>query len=268
MIGWAELTPFLALGLLGSLHCAGMCGGFALAAAGGPQTPPRRMAARQSLYVVGKATSYAVLGAMVALGGTWVRARGVDGGAFLALQTVLGVVAGGLLVLMGLGQLGVRPGWTRALAERPSRVLGGARRLLAGIRSLPGAAGIFGTGVANGLIPCGLSWGAVLLASQYEPGPAALGAFLFGLSTAPALTAVVAASRLARHALRGRARTALGLTLVVFGSAAVVRALPAGSASEVDAGTVERGCCEVPAELSGTAEPLGRPAEPAAAPSH
>ncbi len=262
MISWAELLPFLALGLLGSLHCAGMCGGFALLVAGDPSTPPRVAAGRQALYVVGKATSYAVLGALVALGGTWVRARGVDGGAFLVLQTVLGVAAGALLVAMGLGQLGLRPGWARDLARRGSPALAAARRALGAVRSLPGAAGVFGTGVANGLIPCGLSWGAVLLASRLEPAPAALGAFLFGLSTGPALGAVVAASRVAGRALRGRARAALGLALVLFGAAAVVRALPSGTRNGEtveaagpagDPGTspeaARRGCCDVPAHL-------------------
>ena len=33
---WAELAPFALLGLVGSIHCAGMCGGFAVAAALAP----------------------------------------------------------------------------------------------------------------------------------------------------------------------------------------------------------------------------------------
>ena len=226
MIAWSQLVPFLALGFLGSLHCAGMCGGFALAVAGDARSSARGWALRQALYIAGKATAYAVLAALVAFGGTWLRARGVEGGAFLAVQTAVGVAAGILLVGMGLTHLGLQPAWLRTRWSRPYPLLASMRRAFGALRSLPGAAGVFGTGVANGLIPCGLSWGAVLLASQYEPAWAALGAFLFGLSTAPALVGVVAASRVAGHALQSRARVVLGIALVTFGVATAVRAWP------------------------------------------
>ena len=49
------------IGLLGSIHCAGMCGGFVFALA---QTSrqKRHFVLRQSLYYLGKTVTYAALG--------------------------------------------------------------------------------------------------------------------------------------------------------------------------------------------------------------
>src|SRR4051812_10683184 len=58
-------TIFLA-SLVGSLHCAGMCGAFLAIAIGLPgasQPSPRRAATLQSLYHLGRLVSYTLLGA-------------------------------------------------------------------------------------------------------------------------------------------------------------------------------------------------------------
>ena len=47
--------------------------------------------------------------------------------------------------------------------------------------NLGGFAGAFGAGMVTGYLPCGLSWGAFVLATQVEPATAAVGLFLFGL---------------------------------------------------------------------------------------
>lgn len=47
-------------------------------------------------------------------------------------------------------------------------------------------------------IPCGLSWSAFALGAASEPGTAAIGLFLFGLGTTPALLAVAFGGRLPR----------------------------------------------------------------------
>ena len=83
-------TPFL-LGLLGSLHCAGMCGPLAVAvsATGGGSHP----ATGRLLYNLGRLGTYTVLGALFGLFG-----RGL---AIAGFQRWLSVTAG-VLILAGL----------------------------------------------------------------------------------------------------------------------------------------------------------------------
>ena len=52
------------LTLAGSVHCVGMCGGFVLAVAAGGQRVPRALLLDQLLLQLGKASSYALLGAV------------------------------------------------------------------------------------------------------------------------------------------------------------------------------------------------------------
>lgn len=191
----AGLLPFLALGLVGALHCAGMCGGFAAIVAGGGRRrggPTRDLLA----YVLGKALTYAVLGALAAAAGHLL----AHGGATLAgappgerAEWLLGVrracawLAGVTLVLFGAGALGLRPPSRLATVLAGVRPLRAARALFAAVRTLPGLARPLGIGLVTGLLPCGLSWSAFALAASAGPllGPA--GAFAFGLATGPVL---------------------------------------------------------------------------------
>ena len=56
-----ELPLVLMSGLLGSAHCLGMCGGFALAIGGGA-TNVRSNLARQLVYTAGRVFTYMVFG--------------------------------------------------------------------------------------------------------------------------------------------------------------------------------------------------------------
>lgn len=219
----AELWPFLALGGAGFLHCAGMCGGFALAMTAGSSRGRRRLLARQASYLVGKAASYAVLGILVAAGCRWLVGAG-EGGLWPAARAGAAWAAGLVMVALGLAQLGVVR-WPRGRAKglRSHRAAALVRRAADAMRTLPGSAGAFGTGVVNGLLPCGLSWAAIALASQGSLCASALGPFVFGLATAPALLAVGLAPRFAAR-LSGRGtRIAVALLLVAFGAATVLR---------------------------------------------
>ena len=91
----AALLPFVLLGLLGSVHCAGMCGGFALGvAAGGPRG---RALGRLGLYALGKALTYAALGLLAARAAH--AAHVTEGGPALAGQEVGDVAVGDVRVV-------------------------------------------------------------------------------------------------------------------------------------------------------------------------
>jgi len=211
----AELWPFVALGLLGSLHCAGMCGGFAIAAS--LEAPNRRaFLGRQLAHQLGKASTYAVVCGLVAHAGVW---SGIGGQRTAAWLAGAGLVALGLLQLFPT--LRRAPG-TNVL-ERPLRLLS------RGARDLPGLTGRFATGVVNGLLPCGLSAGAFLLAVDRPPPVALLGGFAFGAAPVPVLLATATLARLRPIQMGRLGPRVLGVGLVLFGLLTWTRTSPGAS---------------------------------------
>lgn len=255
---WGELLPFVLLGLLGSLHCAGMCGGFAVTVALTPAGDARRRAlARSLLYVLGKSLSYAVLG-LVAVRASWLLTHGgavLAGGSpaehaatFEVVRRAMAWVAGAAFVVFALSALGlpVLPRVLRSGAPRP-RMLG---FLFDSVRSLPGHARGFGLGVANGLLPCGLSWAALALAVGGGELRGALGLFLFGLSTAPVLLLVGLGGASIPPRLRTRLAPLAAPLILVFAVLTVLRAgAPGGD------GTSPVCCQEAPAGVTSTSNP-------------
>ncbi len=183
----------LTIGLLGSLHCAGMCGPLCVAVA---CAGPERSGQRLGLFVAGKAVTYFVLGVVAATVGAAFGSTALGTRPF----AVLAVGAGVGMVLFGAHALGrfavprktARPG---PLSVLISSVLGGpwARRT--------GAAGV--AGLLAGLLPCGLVY--AMTAQSLVVGVPLWGGLLmvaFGLGTAPSLlTAGWLSSR-----VNGRAR--------------------------------------------------------------
>ncbi|MGE5478679.1 MAG: sulfite exporter TauE/SafE family protein [Bacteroidales bacterium] len=186
------LSSLFLTGLIGSAsHCAGMCGPFVLSqvAARLEQVPLERMSEWRRLtgaalvpYHLGRATSYAALGAVGAA------ATGV-----LSAWGGFRYVAAALLVLAALFLLGMAVPRLKALLGGGgdswwSRSLGGlARPLFASPTGLRG----WLLGVMLGFIPCGLLYAA--LAAAAATGDALAGAFgmlAFAAGTVPALVAV------------------------------------------------------------------------------
>ncbi len=184
MLDWGILATLALLALAGSLHCAGMCGGFAAMIAA--RSTSRSQAATPSMlaYVLGKASSYSIVGLALALATSGVDRSLHDSASpewAHRFQSLLAVLMGIALIVAGLAALGVR--LPRKLRAAP----GPLAKLFGSVRDLPGLQGAFGVGVLTGLLPCGLSWSAFAIAANTDPGSAAAGLFLFGLGTAPVL---------------------------------------------------------------------------------
>lgn len=202
----ADVDLALLFGLANSAHCAGMCGPFALAAAGG--------ARRRAAFLSGKAFAYVFLGALAgALGGSL-------SGAWQSAAHLLAWITGGALLLAGLLAL------QRALADRPPLHFG--VRLAA---RLPAVGGPFGLGVLTGFLPCGVLALAVLRALA-QPGAASGALFMlaFAAGTAPSLLLVMISGRglLARLGPRRAALAGAGL-LLLAGTLALLRAASDGA---------------------------------------
>lgn len=166
------------VGLMGSGHCVGMCGGIATGlglAVQGQKTPLLVVG-----YNLGRIFSYGIAGILVASLGYW-------GRDYLALGPWLRIVAGVILVLMGL----YLAGWHKSLAwlERAGSGLWKKIQPL-GNRLMPveSVTHAVGLGLVWGWLPCGLVYTA-LAYSATATNPVAGGAMMvaFGLGTAPAM---------------------------------------------------------------------------------
>ncbi|HET7545274.1 MAG TPA: sulfite exporter TauE/SafE family protein [Polyangiaceae bacterium] len=141
------LVPVAAASLLGSIHCAGMCGGFVAIAGEGTSGKARMLP--QLTYNAGRLVSYTVLGAVA---GTLGRALDLAGNA-AGIGRVAALVSGAIMILWGMGALletqGVRI--FRGRWALPKRLTEGLARL----RRLPATWRGFVLGLATTLLPCG-----------------------------------------------------------------------------------------------------------------
>lgn len=223
--GASYLTAFL-VGLLGGVHCAGMCGG--IVATLGLGVPEARRGRIGSIlpflfaYNGGRILSYTLAGAL--MGGVGVLAANVV--AVRQAQLVLELAAGLFMVALGL-YLG---GWWSGVARLEH--LGGAlwRRLEPlGRRLMPvrTPAQAWVLGMVWGWLPCGLVYS--VLVWSIAAGSAGHGALLmlsFGLGTLPNLLAMgLFTTRLAAAVRNPWVRRGAGAVVVAFGVVALWRVL-------------------------------------------
>jgi sulfite exporter TauE/SafE len=206
----------LVAGFLGSLHCVGMCGGFALAI-DRPGSRPWRRVGGQAVFHAGKTATYVLLGAVAGLaGGAVVRAEW-----FRSAQAVLAVVAGVLMVAAGLQIAGI-------LREMPLGSLFGPAspygRAFRAVLSARGPAAPFAAGALTGLLPCPLVY-AFLAAALAAGGvlPAMGTMAILGLATVPALALVAGVGAAASPSARRRFVRVAGAVVVVLGVVTVAR---------------------------------------------
>ena len=211
----ADLLPLLLsaliLGLLGGGHCIGMCGGLmgALTLAIPAEQRQRRLQLLLA-YNLGRITSYGMAGLLLGAAG-WALANS-------PAAAVLRVIAGLLLIVMGLYLAGWWSGLTRIEAAGRllwRRIQPLARGLLP-VRNAPRALLL---GALWGWLPCGLVYSTLLwAASQGDALDSALLMLAFGLGTLPVLLATgLAAERLTALLRRQGVRIAGGLLVILFG---------------------------------------------------
>ena len=210
------LAVFL-IGLLGGVHCAGMCGGIVSAlslqmpGAGGRSAPVWSI---HLAYNFGRIASYAIAGALIGALGS----LGLLLNNWLPVQLGLYVAANLMMVALGLYLTGLTQ--TLAFTERAGQSLW--RRVQpATKRFLPvrGPAQAFPLGMLWGWLPCGLVYS--VLTMTLVSGSAARGAATmraFGLGTLPNLMLAGLLLARFRNVVQGRAvRLASGLIVLGFG---------------------------------------------------
>jgi len=193
-----ELPLVFLGGLLGSAHCIGMCGGFAVAigiSAAGVLSNFQR----QLIYTAGRIFTYSFLGIAAGYAGMWVATRA---NFWINAQAALCVLAGLLLTVQGLIALGLVP--RRFFSKQPA---GGslclARSFVGPFLTSPRRSDVLFAGVLTGFLPCGLVYGFLALASSSASLWAGLLVMiLFGAGTAPLMILAGAGASLLSYARR------------------------------------------------------------------
>lgn len=210
MLEISLLSLFLA-GLLGGVHCLGMCGGIVTAISLGR---PRQPLWLLLCYNLGRIASYAAIGALLGGLAQW----GLNQAAYRPLQLGLFVAANVLMILLGL----YLAGWSAAITRiehlgRPlwRRLQPLTRRYLP-VRT-PWQAML--AGAIWGWLPCGLVYTASIAA--LASGSALHGTevmLAFGLGTLPNLLLMgLFASRLQQLKQQRPVRIAAGLAVMALG---------------------------------------------------
>lgn len=202
MIEMTQGVSALLLGLAGTGHCLGMCGGIAVALNLSDDRTTRMTLA----YHAGRIVSYTLLGALAGFAVGSIEHAGWAMG--------LRYLAGVLLITMGLYIAEWWRGMTRleqvgAIFWRP------VQRLSSALLPLNGWPQGFALGLCWGMMPCGLIYSSLAWAATAQD--AALSGMLmmlFGLGTLPAmLTASMGAGRL--HALLQKRNLKLAIALLL-----------------------------------------------------
>ena len=218
-----DLAVPLTLGLLGSAHCVGMCGGFvALLGAGseGGAVP------KQGAYFAGKTATYAAFGALAGAAGASLTDL------FGALGGTLSVALGSLMVVAGAALCGLAWRGASAPGAQVAARLGPAIGRMVQSGSM---ASIAGLGALNGLLPCGLVYG--MLAVAAASGSALEGALtmaVFGLATVPALAVTGWLGTRLRPQNRLWMQRVAGALVIVMGVLTVARGATALSSGTPD----------------------------------
>lgn len=175
----SELPLVFVAGLLGSSHCIGMCGPFAILLGGNSRSMAGGMG-RQLQYSAGRIFTYVMLGAAAGYSGL---SLSTQISSWVSLPAILSIVAGAFLVYQGLVTAGVlRFGWS----NKGGACLAGG--ILASFLRSPSWMGVFLAGLFTGFLPCGLVYGFLGLAASTRDvvsGAAMMAAF--GLGTVPVM---------------------------------------------------------------------------------
>ena len=206
-------TAFL-LGFVGSAHCAGMCGPLALALPHWGRGQGSFLAGRL-LYNIGRIVTYAAMGAMFGLLGKSFALAGIQRWVSLAL---------GGAILIGLV---VSPRFANSIPV--TRGVNWLKAKLAHLLQRRGVSAMFGIGLLNGLLPCGLVYVACAAAAASETILSGVEYMIaFGLGTLPMMLAISLVGTKLQFALRFKVQRLIPVSLAVVGLLLLLRGMALG----------------------------------------
>lgn len=219
-----------ALGLLGSMHCAAMCGPLHLALPVPPGGAGRVVAGRV-VYQLGRVVTYCLLGVVAGLAGRSLFVSGVQRWAsiFLGVAVLLGFFASKKIAVSApvvRFVVWLKSAMSAQLRQRAFRSLA----LL---------------GLLNGLLPCGLVY-AALAAAATQGSPSATIGFMavFGAGTLPMMLAISLSQKSFPAAWRIKLRAAIPLGICLLAALLILRGMSLGIPYvSPDLAADASGCC-------------------------
>ncbi len=221
-------------GLLGSMHCVGMCGPIAMALPVAGQTNGEKIFGRV-LYNAGRLFTYSVLGFLLGSFGWGLKLAGIQQG--------ISIGAGILIVLTGI----FSTAWLEKKMGNPFMLFkAGSIQKLFQQRSIS-ALGLIG--ILNGLLPCGFVYvgliGSVATQSAWQ---GAWYMLFFGLGTFPLMFAVSILGQFVSVKTRSIFRKLTPLFAICIGCIFILRGLNLGIpylSPEISAGHKHvKDCCK------------------------
>jgi sulfite exporter TauE/SafE len=212
------LISAIVLGLMGSFHCAGMCGPIAVALPLHGNTIPQKIFG-VTLYNIGRTITYGVMGVLFGLLG--------QGLGMIGFQQMISVIMGAIMIISALfpalfkSQYRLDKGWFS--------FVGKLKKSIGEMFSIRSFSSLFFIGLLNGLLPCGLVYMAI--AGAIGTGNAAEGTLymiLFGLGTIPMLLSISLAGNVINLAIRKKINKLIPVLVVVVGLLFILRGLSLG----------------------------------------
>lgn len=174
-----EIWTGFVVGILGSIHCIGMCGPIALALPSGFPSRSQLILSRL-LYNGGRVLTYAGLGAVSGLLGKSIAMAG--------FQQSLSIVGGVVILIMVL--LPTKFAHRILPMKTVSRLKDSIRTMWGKLFQRRAMSSLFAIGILNGFLPCGFLY--IGLAAAATTGGILSGSaymFVFGLGTVPSILA-------------------------------------------------------------------------------
>lgn len=208
----------LFIGLVGSLHCIGMCGPIAVALPLGNKGWGHRTIGGLT-YNTGRIITYAVLGAVFGLLGKGIEMAGLQRWASILIGVAMVLSVLFPVLFKGKAKL------EQFLFGYAGRMIGKFRKLFT-INSLPS---LFLIGLLNGLLPCGLVYVAIAGAlNTNDVLNGILFMIVFGLGTLPVMLAIPLLGNLIGQGFRKKYNHVLSTIVVIIGVLFILRGLSLG----------------------------------------
>lgn len=212
------LLSALILGLMGSLHCIGMCGPIAFMLPV-DNTNSIKKATQLSIYHLGRLSAYGIIGIVFGLLGKGIYIFGMQ----QKLSVIIGIIM--IVIVLIPYRTFARYNFSKPVFRVISRIKAGLGKELK--KKTPDT--FLTIGVLNGFLPCGLVYmalfGAIAMGNALEGG---LYMVLFGLGTIPLMTAAVYFGSFLKGSLRNALRRAVPVFVILIGALFILRGLGLG----------------------------------------
>lgn len=212
------LISAIILGLMGSLHCVGMCGPIAFMLPV-DRTNDYRKFGQVFLYHFGRLLAYGLIGLVFGLLGKGLYVFGMQ----QKLSILIGIV---MIVLVLIPYNSLK---RFSLAKPVYRLISKIKSRLGQELKKKSPDTFITIGFLNGFLPCGLVYmalfGAIAMGDALE---GSLYMVLFGLGTVPLMTTAIYFSGLLKGAMRQRVQRLIPVFIVLIGALFILRGLGLG----------------------------------------